>query len=75
MLSQPVLTNNQVQLNFTVISSLTNVLLNLLQTDQLGTGWTTDTTATLTTNIAGISYRFTTPNSAATRFYRIQAGL
>ena len=75
VLSALVLTNNQVQLNFTVISSLTNVLLNLLQTDQLEAGWTTNRTATLTTNIAGISYRFTTPNSASARFYRIQAGL
>jgi rhamnogalacturonyl hydrolase YesR len=75
VLSPPVLTNHQVQLNFTVISSLTNVPLNLLQTDQLGAGWTTNRTATLTTNIAGISYRFTTPNSTSTRFYRIQAGL
>ena len=74
VLSALVLTNNQVQLNFTVISSLTNVLLNLLQTDQLGAGWITNRTATLTTNIAGISYRFTTPNSASARFYRIQTG-
>jgi unsaturated rhamnogalacturonyl hydrolase len=74
MLAPPALTNNQVQLNFTVVSSLTNVPLNLLETDQLGAGWTTNLTATLTTNIAGISYRFTTPNSASARFYRIEAG-
>ena len=74
VLSPPVLTNNQVQLNFAVISSLTNVPLNLLQTDQLGAGWTTNRFATLTTNIAGISYRFTTPKSSSARFYRIQAG-
>jgi rhamnogalacturonyl hydrolase YesR len=74
VLSPPVLTNNQVQLNFTVISSLTNVQLNLLQTDQLGAGWITNRTATLTTNIAGISYRFTIPNNTSIRFYRIQAG-
>jgi hypothetical protein len=63
-----------VQLNFTVISSLTNVPLNLLQTDQLETGWTNNTAATLTTNVPGISYRFTTTSSAAARFYRIQLG-
>ena len=74
VLSPPVLTNHQMQLNFTVISSLTNVPLNLLQTDQLGAGWITNQTATLTTNVAGISYRYTTPTSASTRFYRIQAG-
>ena len=74
VLAPPVLTNSQVQLNFTIVSSLTNVPLNLLQTDQLGAGWTTNQTATFTTNIAGISYRFTTPNSASARFYRIEAG-
>ena len=75
VLSPPVMTNNQVLLNFTVISSLTNVPLNLLQADQLESGWITNRTVTLTTNLAGISYRFTTTNNAATRFYRIQAGL
>jgi hypothetical protein len=75
VLAPPVLTNNQVQLNFTVISSLTNIPLNLLQAGQLGAGWITNRTATFTTNVAGISYRFTTTNNAATRFYRIQAGL
>ncbi|MGD1088124.1 MAG: glycoside hydrolase family 88 protein [Verrucomicrobiota bacterium] len=70
----PVVTGNQVQLNFTVISSLTNATLNLLQTGQLGTGWTTNTTATLTTNVSGISYCFTDTNNAAARFYRVQIG-
>ena len=71
-LAAPVLVDNQVQLNFTVISSATNATLNLLQTGQLGTGWTTNTTAMLTTNVSGISYRFTATNRAAARFYRIQ---
>jgi rhamnogalacturonyl hydrolase YesR len=72
MLAAPVLTGNQVQLTFTVISSLTNTTLNLLQTGQLGTSWTTNTTATLATNVSGLSYRFTATNNVATRFYRIQ---
>jgi rhamnogalacturonyl hydrolase YesR len=74
VLATPVLTGNQVQLNFTVISSLTNATFTLLQTGQLGTGWTTNTTATLTTNVPGISYRFTTTNNNAAPFYRIQIG-
>ena len=65
VLSLPVLTNNQVQLNFTVISRLTNVPLNLLQAGQLSAGWITNRTATFTTNVAGISYRFTATNNAA----------
>lgn len=71
-LAAPVLTNNQVQLNFTVISSLTNASLKLLQAGQLGTGWTTNTTATLATNASGISYCFTATNDVTARFYRIQ---
>ena len=71
-LAAPLVTSNQVQLNFTVISSLTNATLNLLQTAQLGTGWITNTTAALTTNISGYSYCFTATNDVATRFYRIQ---
>jgi len=72
VLAAPVLTGHQVQLNFTVISSLTNATLSLLQTSQIGMGWTTNTTATLTTNVSDISYCFTTTNNAAVRFYRIQ---
>jgi unsaturated rhamnogalacturonyl hydrolase len=74
VLATPVVTDNQVQLNFTVVSSLTNATLNLLQTGQLGTGWTTNTTATLTTNVSGISYCFTDTNNATARFYRVQFG-
>ena len=59
VLASPVLAGSQVQLNFTVISSLTNATLYLLQTDQPGKGWTTNTAAMLTTNVAGISYCFT----------------
>jgi hypothetical protein len=53
---------------------VTNVPLNLLQCDTLGAGWTVNPTATLTTNIAGYSYRFITPCGPAVRFYRVQAG-
>ena len=74
-LAAPVLNGNQVQLNFTVISSQTNGTFNLLQTDQLGSTWTTNATATLTTNIDGIAYRFTATKDAFSRFYRVQLGL
>lgn len=74
VLAAPVLAGKQVQLNFTVISSLTNATLNLLETGQLGTAWTTNTAATLSTNVAGISYCFTTTNNTAARFYRIGIG-
>jgi unsaturated rhamnogalacturonyl hydrolase len=72
VMTAPVSTGPQLQLNFTVISSLTNATLNLLQSDQLGTSWTTNTTAPLTTNVSGISYCFMATNNAAVRFYRVQ---
>jgi rhamnogalacturonyl hydrolase YesR len=71
-MATPALTNNQVQLSFTVISSFTNTTLTLLQTDQLGKGWGTNTTATLTTNIPGISYSFTTARNSPAEFYRVR---
>jgi hypothetical protein len=71
-LAAPVLTGNQMKLDFTVVSSLTNGTFHLLQTGQLGLAWTTNTTATLTTNLAGISYRFTATNNASVQFYRVQ---
>lgn len=71
-LSSPTLANNTAQLNFTIITTQTNGALNLLETSQLDGNWTTNTTAALATNLPGMSYRFTTTNSASTRFYRVQ---
>jgi hypothetical protein len=73
-LAVPTLTGNLAQLDFSVVTTQTNGTFQLLQTDQLGASWTTNTTATLTTNIAGISYRFTTTNDSAAKFYRVQLG-
>jgi len=72
IVATPTVTTNQVQLRFTIISTLTNATFNLLQTSQLGSPWATNTAATLTTNLAGMTYSFTATNSAPTRFYRIQ---
>jgi rhamnogalacturonyl hydrolase YesR len=71
-LAAPVLSGNQAQLNFSVTTTQTNGTFNLIQTDQLGSAWTTNATATLTTNIDGISYRLTATNNASARFYRVQ---
>jgi hypothetical protein len=71
VLSQPLLSNQQVLLNFTV-SSASATVFQLLQTTQLGAPWVTNTAAVLTTNLAGSSYRFTATNTVATRFYRIE---
>jgi hypothetical protein len=70
-MATPILSNNVLHLNFTVISSLTNSTLQLLQTGQLNGGWTVDTSAVLTTNLAGLSYCFTTTTNQAVQFYQV----
>jgi hypothetical protein len=72
ILQPPVLTNNQVLLNFTV-SGLTNGTFQLLQADQINSGWTTNGGAIFSTNASDNSYRFTTTNGSTMRFYRIQS--
>lgn len=71
LMGQPIVTNGIVQLPFTVTGA-TNTF-RLLQTDHLGMAWTTNAGATLTTNVPGSSYRFTTTNGPAARFYRVQS--
>ena len=70
VLGEPVLTNKQVLLNFSV--SGTASTFHLLQTTQLNTPWTTNTTATFTTSVPGSSYRYVATNDSALRFYRVQ---
>ena len=72
VLTSPAVSNNQVRLNFTVISTQTNGALKLLQSDHLNSAWITNTAATLTTNMDGLSYQFTTTANGAARFYRVQ---
>ena len=74
VMNQPVLTNNQVLLSFNVtnITGITATTFKLLQADSLSLAWITNTTATFTSNTPGNSYRFTTTNNAATRFYRVR---
>jgi len=69
---QPDVTSGQVRLDFTVTSGA-SATFKLLQADQVSGPWTTNGSATLTTNVPGSSYRFTTPLTAAKRFYRVQA--
>ena len=72
VMNQPVLTNRQALLNFTV-NNLPNATFHLLQATQLNiASWTTNTAAVFTTNILNNSYRFTATNNSALRFYRIQ---
>jgi len=70
-LSAPVVSDNQVQINFTVAGSAST--FELLQADQINGMWTTNTSASLTTLVSGSSYRFTTTSTAAARFYRVHS--
>jgi hypothetical protein len=70
VLGQPVLTNKQVWLNFTVSGAAGT--FHLLQTTNLTARWTTNSTATFTTNVPGSSYRYAATNDASLRFYRVQ---
>ena len=69
-MSPPTVTNGIVQLSFTVSGPADT--FHLLQVNQLGAAWTTNFLATLTTNIPGNSYSFTTTNGPAMQFYRVQ---
>jgi hypothetical protein len=73
-IATPVVQTNQVRLDFNVISNSTNGIANLLETDELQTGWTTNITATLVTNIDGFSYQYLTTNDTVKRFYKVQVG-
>jgi len=72
VMSQPVVSSGQVQLNFSLTSG-SSATYKLLQADQVNGPWTTNASATLTTNVPGSSYRFTTTVGPAMRFYRVKA--
>ncbi len=72
VMSQPVVAGGQVQLNFNLTSG-SSATYKLLQADQVNGPWTTNLTATLTTNVPGSSYRFTAAVGPAMRFYRVKA--
>ncbi|MGO8763513.1 MAG: hypothetical protein ACLQSR_00075 [Limisphaerales bacterium] len=68
---RPVLSGNQVLLNFNVSGGAGT--FHLLQANQLTPpGWSTNTTAVIATNVPGSSYRFTVTNNEAMQFYRVQ---
>jgi hypothetical protein len=69
-MSQPVVSGGLVRLDFTTTGFAS---FKLIQADQINGAWTTNATATLTTNLAGSSYRFTTPVGPTARFYRVKS--
>jgi hypothetical protein len=71
VMSRPVVTNGQVQVPFTLTAG-SSATFKLLQADQVNGPWTTNASATLTTNFPGSSYRFNTTVGPAMRFYRVK---
>jgi hypothetical protein len=69
-MSKPVLNSGQVLLDFTTSGAAS---FKLTQADQVSGPWTTNLTATLTTNVPGNSYRFATPVGPSARFYRVKS--
>lgn len=69
-MSRPTVAGGQVLLDFTTTGAAT---FKLTQADQPAGPWTTNLSATLTTNVPGSSYRFTTPMGPAARFYRVKS--
>lgn len=69
-MSKPVLSGGQVLLDFATTGAGS---FKLTQANQLAGPWATNATAVLTTNVAGSSYRFTTPVGPAARFYRVKS--
>lgn len=63
---------SQVKINFALVSGLASSF-HLLQANQLGGVWTTNTGAVLATNVPGSAFQFTTTNGPAMRFYRVQS--
>jgi len=67
-----VATHNQLRLDFTLLSGSSRSF-TLLQAGEFGGAWTTNTTATLTTNVPGSSYRFAITLPPVRGFYRVRA--
>lgn len=70
LMSNPVLLSGQRRFDFNTTPGTIGTF-KLLQVSLLGSAWTTNNSAVLTTNVPGSSYRFTTTNGAAVGFYRV----
>jgi hypothetical protein len=64
------MSGSQVKISFTLTSGSASSF-HLLQSGQPGGGWTTNSTAVLTTNLPGSSFQFTATNNSVMRFYRV----
>ncbi len=69
--SQPVFGSTELQIPFDVESGSASTF-TLLQTAHLGSAWTANGAAVLSTNTPGVSYTFTIPLPVTNKFYLIQ---
>src|SRR5665213_468136 len=72
VLGAPALVAGQAQIPFTVTQGAASSF-KLLQASQLTGPWTTNTSAFLSTLVAGSAFQFTAPNASTTAFYRVLA--
>jgi hypothetical protein len=70
LLGTPMISGSEVILDFTVAGFAAS--FQLLETAALDLPWSTNSSATLSTNTPGASYRFTSEAAPAGRFYRVQ---
>lgn len=71
-LEQPVVTNGTVLADFTLLTG-SSASFDLLQAGQLDGLWATNFSASLTTNVSGVSYQFSASANAPLQFYRVQS--
>jgi uncharacterized protein YkwD len=65
----PILSGNQVRIDFAVPNYRAGMAFQLLKSTDLQNGWTLDTSATLQTVVTNSSFRFTTSFGAAQRLF------
>jgi hypothetical protein len=68
-ISAPVVSDTQVQIDFTVGNYRAGMALQLLRSSDLRGAWSQDTSASLQTNVANSGFRFTTPTGGAQQLF------
>lgn len=69
LLAQPMVSGNQVKIDFSVTNYRAGMTFQLLKTADLQGTWTADTSASLQTLTPNSTFRFTTSTGAATRMF------
>ncbi|HZR18899.1 MAG TPA: CAP domain-containing protein [Verrucomicrobiae bacterium] len=75
VISAPVLSGGQVQIDFAVTSYRSGMSLQLLRSSDLGGSWTQDTSASLQTIVPNSQFRFTTSTAGAQHLFFKVRGL